>query len=305
MNTLHVLLPSLQELAGDPEFVRWLARGDRLADVAAARDAVVREQFQFDGKGIPAAALRHHCHAGATANGVWLCADPAYVRSEATAARLMACPVHDLSAADADELALALRPLFDAVSRELAVDTPSTWCLRLAESASRAAFTDPVKALGASLADCLPEGETGRAWRRLFNEAQILLHAHPVNARRIAAGKVPVNALWFWGEGALPGSVETGLQCVASADDVLRGLAKMGGAVRLEPLPEALDAMGKGGEVLLDLETPGVRVMLADWFPAFRRWLRERRFGAISLVFAGGERFRVRYWHRLRFWRHG
>lgn len=303
MSTLQVLLPAMQGFAGDPAFMRWLARGDRLPDIHAARTTTVRTCFQFDGDVIPAAALRHHCYADAAANGVWLCADPAYVRSEATGARLMAWAVEDVSTADADELAAALQPLFSDAAATLVVDTPSTWCLHLAQRASHAAFTDPVAALGADLTGCLPEGEDGRAWRRLFNEAQVLLHAHPVNARRIAAGKVPINALWFWGEGSLPDSVETGLRYVASADDVLRGLAKMGGAVRLEPTPEALDIAGNAGDALLDLDVHGRLDLASDWLPAFRRWLRERRFGATSLVFASGERFRVRQLHRLRFWR--
>ncbi|MBS0381491.1 MAG: phosphoglycerate mutase [Proteobacteria bacterium] len=305
MSVLHVLLPPLQGTGNDPEWRAWLARGDRLPDIRDARAACVRERFRFSGRAIPAAALRHHCHAGDAASGIWLCADPAYARSEATGARLMACPVHDLSAADADELAAALQPLFDEMAAAPVVDTPSSWCLRLPDGESRAAFTEPAAALGASLADCLPEGDTGRAWRRLFNEAQIALHAHPVNARRAAAGKVPVNALWFWGEGTLPDTVETGLQCVASTDDVLRGLAKMGGAVRLEPLPQAVDAAGGNGDVLLDLDIPGQSDAIPACLPSFRRWLRERRFNVISLVFASGERYRVRYLHGLRFWRRG
>ena len=303
MSTLQVLLPALPAVVMDPAFMHWLAHGDRLADVHTARIATLRERFQFAGGAIPAAALRHHCHVGGGENGVWLCADPAYVHSEATGARLLACPVHDMSTADADELAVALRPLFDEVSATLVVDTSSTWCLRLAQGAPHATFTDPAAALGVNLTDCLPEGEDGRTWRRLFNEAQILLHAHPVNARRIAAGKVPINALWFWGEGSLPDSVETGLRYVASADDVLRGLAKMGGAIRLEPTPEALDIAGNAGDALLDLDMSGQLDVSRDWLPAFRRWLSERRFGEISLLFASGERFRVRHLHRLRFWR--
>lgn len=302
MSTLHVLLPPMRRMQDDPALRAWLARGDRLSEIQAARTAVLRERFQFAGDAIPAAALRHHCHAGDAELGVWLCADPAWVRSEATGARLMACPVDDVSATDADELAMALRPLFNEAAA-LVVDTPSTWNARLAGETRVAAFTDPADALGASLIDVLPEGEAGRAWRRLFNEAQILLHAHPVNARRTAAGKAPVNALWFWGEGTLPDSVETDLRYVASTDDVLRGLAKMAGAIRIEPLPQAMEAAGKAGNALLDLQMPDGLDRISDWLPSFRRWLRDKRFRAISLVFADGERFRVLHAHRLRFWR--
>jgi hypothetical protein len=215
----------------------------------------------------------------------------------------MAWPLGDVSVDEAEALANALRPLFGDAGAPLSVDTPSTWCLRLSHDAPRVEFCSPADALGVDLMECLPAGSDGRAWRRLFNEAQIVLHAHPVNAARVAAGKRPVNALWFWGAGSLPVSVESGLQVVASVDDVVRGLAKMGGAMRVEPLPDALEAANRPGAALLDLDIPGHAGAASEWSAHFKRWLRERRFDAIAVTFADGERFRVRHAHRLRFWR--
>lgn len=303
MTTLHVLLPPWAPAGNDPEFCRWLARGDRLEPLPGARDAWLRQLFHFAGDAVPVAALRHFCHAEDARTGTWLCADPAWVRSEATGARLMACPLSDVTAAEAADLAAALRPLFGDAGAPLAVDTPSEWCARVLDATPLAGFTPPAAALGADLLACLPAGATGRAWRRLFNEVQIALHAHPVNAARAAAGKRPVNALWLWGAGALPSGVETGLQVVASVDDAVRGLAKMGGAVRVEPLPEALETTGIAGAALLDLDIPGQAFDGAQWLASFRRWLRARRFDVLELAFASGERVRVRHAHRLRFWR--
>lgn len=302
MSTLHALLPSLARVGEHPAFRRWLAQGDRLPDVENARSAVLRKQFHFAGA-IPAAALRHLCHAADAADGAWLCADPAWVRSEPTGARLMAWPLDDVSPDESEALAAALRPLFGDAGALLSIDTPSAWCAHLPHGVPQAMFTAPADALGVDLIDCLPEGDAGRAWRRLFNESQIALHAHPVNAARIAAGKRPVNALWFWGAGALPASVETGLQTVASVDDVVRGLAKLGGAVRIEPLPESLAQSHRVGDALLDLDIPDHADDAAGWLVQFRRWLRERRFDTIALTFADGERFYVRHAHRLRLWR--
>lgn len=42
------------------------------------------------------------------------------------------------------------------------------------------------------------------AIRNLSNEIQMLLHKHPVNEARTAAGKPTVNALWLWGNGNPP-----------------------------------------------------------------------------------------------------
>lgn len=40
--------------------------------------------------------------------------------------------------------------------------------------------------------------------RRLFDAAQQILATHPVNLARQAQGKLPINAVWFWGGGTLP-----------------------------------------------------------------------------------------------------
>ena len=303
MSTLHALLPPLAHVRANPAFLNWLAKSDHLQKINDARTTLLRELFHFAGDHVPVAALRHLCHGDDAATGAWLCADPAWVRSEPTGARLMAWPLADVSAGEAEALAAALRPLFGDAGAPLSIDTPSAWCLHLLHDAPRAEFRAPAEALGVDLMECLPEGDAGRAWRRLFNEAQIALHTHPVNAARVAAGKRPVNALWFWGPGALPASVETGLQIVASVDDVVRGLAKLGGAVRVEPLPDALDSANRSGAALLDLDIPGHADGATEWLVPFQRWLRERRFDAIAITFADGERFCIRHAHRFRFWR--
>lgn len=303
MSTLHVLLPALAACGEAAEWRRWLGRGDRLPDAPVARDGAVRELLRFAGDALPVAALRHYCHAEDAATGAWVCADPAWVRSEATGARLMTWPLADLSAAEAVELAAALRPLFGDAGVPLVVDTPAAWCVRMAAGAPPVALTEPARALGAAMLDCLPAGEGGRTWRRLFNETQIALHAHPVNAARTADGKQPVNALWFWGAGSLPGAVATELAAVASNDDALRGLAKIARVKILEPLPAALNGAASAGSVLLDVGGAAPRDVVRQWLPEFQRGLRARRFGAVALTFASGERFRVSHAHRLRFWR--
>jgi hypothetical protein len=77
----------------------------------------------------------------------------------------------------------------------------------------------------------------------------------------------------------------------------------MGGALRVEPLPGALEATRRPGAALLDLDVPGHADDAVEWLAHFRRWLRERRFDTIAITFADGERFRIRHAHRLRFWR--
>lgn len=303
MSTLHVLLPARTQAGVDAGFAKWLARGDRLPDAADAREATLRALFRFAGADIPVAALRHHGHADDADRGAWLCADPAWVRAEAAGARLLACPVADLAADEAEQLVAALRPLFGDAGAPLAMDTPTQWCARIAPGALSVRFAAPAEVLGADILAHLPGGNPGRVWRRLFNEAQVALHAHSVNVARSAAGKHPVNAVWLWGAGVLPGTVESPLQVAASADDCVRGLAKLAGVVRVEPAPAALEATN--GNALLDLADAAATTLADEWLPHFRAWLGARRYRTIEFGFADGGRIRLRGAHRLRFWRRG
>lgn len=66
-------------------------------------------------------------------------------------------------------------------------------------------------------------------WASLQDKARTILAAHPVNAKRIAAGKNPANGIWLWGEGKLP-TMPTLAQSfgisgsLISAVDLLKGL---------------------------------------------------------------------------------
>ncbi len=50
----------------------------------------------------------------------------------------------------------------------------------------------------------LPRGDDALAWHRVMNEAQMIMHAHPVTAAREARGAPPANSIWLWGGGTLP-----------------------------------------------------------------------------------------------------
>lgn len=304
MNTLHVLLPTPAKAVHAPAFADWLAHGDRLPPRVGGRTAALRARFRFAGDRLPVAVLRHHALAADAGHGAWVAADPAYIRSEATGARLMAWPIRDLALVDALALARTLQPLFGDAGTPLVVDAPAAWCVQAPGGAPPVELTAPADALGADLLACLPAGEAGRSWRHLFTEAQVLLHAHPVNAARVAAGKVPVNAVWLWGDGVLPAAVASDVTVVASDVLLVRGLARAAGVACLPPGEagaHAADAFGQDGSGLLDLDQHGSEVGM--WLPHFRAWLRTRRFGAIELDFRDGTRWRVRHRHRWRFWR--
>lgn len=305
MSCLHLLLPPLARFGDASLLKRWLARGDRLPDAPRGRVVALREAFQLPGASLPVAALlREHLIHDAGEN-LWLCADPAYVRVEANGARLLACGNElQLTREEAESLAQSLRPLFGDAGAPLEITAPGTWALRLSAGAQLPAFAPLEEALGANLLEHLPQGDAGRRWRALFNEAQVTLHAHPVNAARRERGLMPVNALWFWGEGALPMWMKSSLALAISEDPLVRALASRAGVPVAALAPDALDQVQRGAEALLDLVSQQASQIESGWIPRLQS-MRGRRGQVVRIAFASGERFRIKPWHRFRIWRRG
>lgn len=71
-------------------------------------------------------------------------------------------------------------------------------------------------------------------WKTLLDKAKTVLTDHPVNRKRIAAGKNPASLVWLWGEGKMP-TVPTLTSrfnitgTMISAVDLLKGLGVLGG----------------------------------------------------------------------------
>jgi hypothetical protein len=252
---------------------------------------------------LPVAALLREYFAHDAGENLWLGADPAYVRVEAHGARLLACGGElQLTREEAEGLAQPLRPLFGDVGAPLEITSPTSWALRLPPGAQLPAFVAPEEALGADLLEHLPQGDAGRRWRALFNEAQIILHSHPVNAARRERGLMPINALWFWGAGALPMWVKSSLTLAISDDPLVHALATRAGVAIAAVAPSTLDQVRRGSDTLLDLRSQQAGQIESTWVSCLQR-LRGGRAKVAVLAFVSGERFRIRPWHRLRWWR--
>jgi hypothetical protein len=95
------------------------------------------------------------------------------------------------------------------------------------------AVTEPAAAVGRNLRAWLPSGRDAVRVRSLVNELQMLLHEHPVNVRRAAAGRATVNSVWLWGAGVAGVARGTTVDVLLTDDDWLAGLWRLhGGRVR-------------------------------------------------------------------------
>ena len=242
-----LLLPERRRFRGQPlspPVGRLLGRADALPEAEPGERAQLLRHFRLQPPGWPVAALLRQYEAADAGQAQWLRADPAFVRAEMMGARLMAWSTLGLSADEADALLAEVQPAFAAEGLLLSRTGPEQWYLRLPAEAAMPEFSPPAEALGGQLLAHLPEGEGARLWRRLGNEAQILLHQHPLNATRVARGLPPVNTLCFCGGGRLPTLGPATCTGVRGSDAELSALALAAGI--------GLEDRG-GAEVLVDL----------------------------------------------------
>jgi hypothetical protein len=288
--------------------------GQRLSD-ATGKALARADRSQVEGdpltrvldvlpRGWPVAAATRQRDAADAAGATWLRADPAYVQPDINGARLLSYgQALGLSAADAEALLRPLKPLFGDAGFPIDAPTPSRWYLRLPLGAKLPTFTSPEQALGADLFDELPQGPEGRRWRALLSEAQVVLHNHPLNAQRSAAGLAPVNSLWFWGAGVLPDRVQTRHARIASDDEALTALAALAGT-KVQARPSSWsDATGQG-DALIDLrDARDLAVLERGWFAPLLAALAQNRVNHVHLEFGDGASYDVKRSQRWRIWR--
>jgi hypothetical protein len=117
-----------------------------------------------------------------------------------------------------------VRPLFESEGVALAWGAPLRW-YAAHESLQGLASASLDRVIGRNVDAWLPAGPAARLMRRLQNEAQMLLHAHPLNEAREARGAMTVNSFWLSGcgvardEAAVAVRLDDRLAVGALADD--------------------------------------------------------------------------------------
>ncbi len=142
----------------------------------------------------------------------------------------------------------------------------------------------------------LAPASLGGGVARVLNEAQMVLHQHPLNAAREARGALTANALWCWGFGPLPDRPPRTWLNASGRDPLLRGLALEGGtphrAVPVANTPGVSTlAMGDRIDALLDDADAALRAGMIGAV-----WIHAAPFGAWRITNAA----RWRFWRRVR-----
>lgn len=304
---LTLLLPPRSRFAGGalaPALGKALARADAVAAGEGGWRAQLQRHCRVLPRTWPVAALTRQLDAGDAVLHAWLRADPAHVRMDINAGRLLACGDLGLDEAEVADFLKPLKILFGDAGFPISAPVPQRWYLALPRESKLPAFADPEDVLGDDIAPHLPAGDLGRRWRSLLNEAQILLHNHPRNAERAAAGKPTVNSLWFWGGGVLPDLVALEADHVFSREVTLAALAAQAGSPAAA-LPATLDAALKpDGHVLVDLrQQRALDGLTSTWLLPAVSAVYVGEMDSLVLDFADGSGLQLQRAHRWRFWR--
>lgn len=296
-----------------PDLALLLARGHILAGVREAMEARACRLCGLapDARGeLPFAALGWLGETGQRPDTPLLRADPVHLRADQTQPRLFHAEQLGIRRAEADALVETLNAHFAEDGIAIAAPDPRRWYARLPAPA-RIRTTPLALVNGQPIGAALPAGEDERLWRRRLNEAQMLLHDHPVNRDRREQGLPPVNGVWFWGGGELPAHLDTDYAEVASDNAVVAGLARLAGV----PLAHVYRAGGAGHRLwTVELLAPWAaygdsRTWLdrltqlePDLFGTLARALRAGR-RRVTLYTGSGVDYRVRTRDLRRFWR--
>ena len=279
---------------------RWLAAEYRLSD------------------GLPLAPFSLRGDGGEPGQDCWMRADPVHLKLHgdrlilADASRLAVTPD------EAQEFVAALNSHFAGEAISFIAPGPSRWYLRTA-IAPRLRTTPTAEAAGRNVEALLPDGDDAARWRKVINEAQMLLHQHPCNEAREQRGQLAVNSVWLWGPGCNR-SLAAPYDALWADHPLAAGLAAAGGAA-VRPLPASADSLveaRRGGMQLVVLTLPATAYGdLADWRDALamleRLWiapllsgLRDASLESLTLHGLGpdyGYTSSLTGRDRLRFWR--
>lgn len=228
-----------------PALAALIARGRQEMRTAQSLEATLGDAFGHV-NGAPYAPFRLLGEANGLVEasaGHWLNADPIHLRFHQNLLVLSDSASFGIELDEARAFADALNEHLAGVGR-FHVGAADRWYLQLADSSGLEDLdTPPLSAMiGRSIDRFLPDSPTLQGLRQLLNEAQMVLHAHPLNQQREEAGRPPVNGLWLWGGGRLPArresdsDSESDFDGVWSINPLAKGLARAAG-VPTHPVP--------------------------------------------------------------------
>jgi hypothetical protein len=268
-----------------PALHRLLARSVKTARDCETPEALLCGLFGVTpDPDLPVGVLTLLGDGGDPGHSPWLRADPVHLRPEQGALVLVSTRHLQVSIEEARTLTAELNRHFIADGLQFYARDPTRWHVRLPRSLA-VRTRPPSQADGRSIDPLLPAGADAMTVHRWANEAQMLLHVHPVNEAREARGEPPLNSLWWWGAGCLPASASCSYAVGWGDDPLLRGLCAWSG-IPLHPAPAtAAEWLRQASDAShLTLMNGTAEVLEHAWFEPLLGALRRRQLNALTLL---------------------
>lgn len=172
----------------------------------------------------------------------------------------------------------------------------------------------PDEVLGHSIDAHLPRDAALLRW---LNEAQMVLHQHPVNQRRADHGEPAINCVWPWGGGPLEPPAALPFAQVCTERPELTGAARFHG-IAADGVPDAFAGLAATGATLVEIDAlfeasrlgaveawvEAVRTLERDWLAPALDALDAGDLETLTL-YDGQGTYTLRRAMRWRVWRRG
>jgi len=302
---LRERLPSLNRLLG-----RSAPRANRDYSIDALLGSALFEGAAHGGACLAMASAFAGDRSGARS---MLC-KAIHLRADMQGALAVPIPENPENFRDMDIIINDLREFFKE-DCDITAIADGLYLLRLRHFDAPTHYPHPLSVLGKNVNALVEQSRQVLPWYRLINELQMFMHQHPLNAARLARGRLPINSLWAWGAGvAQPPSARPRVYCddpllrryAESLGLELASCAELSGAAGidhalvvdlrlLQLLKAGLDA--RLDELLLEIDGQVLRPLLQA---QTRRPLTLLLRAAYRFDFAFGARARYKIWRRPR-----
>jgi hypothetical protein len=281
----YLLVSSSNEAADSASLARLMAAGRRQVAAEPLEVMLCRLSGVQKQKDWPLAAVSLLGEEGAVQDGCWMRADPVHLVLQRDSFSLAETVPLKISPHDSQLLVTALHKHFSPEGMEFYLAKSGAWYVHM-DAQPDVSTTLPLTAAGRDINEYLPHGADAANWNRLLNEVQMLLHDHPVNQAREAAGELAVNSIWPSGGGMLPVAREAEHRVIFSNDFLVNGLGILSKS-SCQILPGDMSAILRhpaNDEAWLVLDGSGN--VEERWFAPTLAALRQRKIGRLVMSFA-------------------
>lgn len=301
---------NLLALPADSALARLLARAN-VRQLDLPLEAVVCAQHGLTAKpDYPIAAIAAHADGLAVGDDYWLRADAVHLLLQRDSFSLSEPAPLQVEREHAELIIASLNQHFGQDGMTFCIGNSGAWYLRLKQM-PEIQTTLPSVAMDRNIYQFMPQGAAASAWVSYLNEAQMLLHDHPVNIQRESKHQAAINSIWLSGGGFMPQPLpsENDINLFVANSPLYHGLAQWSG-LAIGPVEQPLSEILQHTDSHLHarLELPGQHLSDDINFAMLWETLTARKIEQLTLNLGCYEKtllVTIRPVDTYKFWRKG